>query len=43
MHSAFYTGRLSHHRRRPVPHAFDYGVRYAWIDLAELDVVFRGR
>ena len=43
MHSAFYTGRLSHQRRRPVPHAFDYAVRYAWIDLAELDVVFRGR
>jgi hypothetical protein len=43
MHSALYTGRLSHHRRRPVRHAFDYGVCYAWLDLAELDVVFRGR
>jgi DUF1365 family protein len=43
MHSALYTGRLSHHRRRPVPHAFDYAVCYAWLDLAELDTVFRGR
>jgi DUF1365 family protein len=43
MHSAFYTGRLSHQRRRPVAHGFDYGVRYAWMDLAELGVVFRGR
>ena len=41
MHSALYTGRLSHHRRRPVPHAFDYPVCYAWLDLAELDTVFR--
>ena len=43
MHSAFYTGRLSHHRRRPVSHAFDYPLCYAWLDLAELDEVFRGR
>ena len=43
MHSALYTGRLSHHRRRPVPHSFDYPVCYAWLDLAELDEVFRGR
>ena len=43
MHSALYTGRLSHRRRRPVPHAFDYAVCYAWLDLAELDQVFRGR
>jgi len=43
MHSALYTGRLSHRRRRPVPHSFDYAVCYAWLDLAELDVVFRGR
>jgi DUF1365 family protein len=43
MHSALYTGRLSHHRRRPVPHSFDYPVCYAWLDLAELEEVFRGR
>ena len=43
MHSALYIGRLSHRRRRPVPHAFDYALCYAWLDLAELDEVFRGR
>lgn len=43
MHSALYTGRLSHRRRQPVPHAFDYAVCYAWLDLAELDEVFAGR
>ena len=43
MHSALYTGRLSHHRHRPVLHAFDYPVCYTWLDLAELDTVFAGR
>ena len=43
MHSALYTGRLSHRRRDPVPHAFRYRVTFCWLDLAELDTVFRGR
>ena len=43
MHSALYTGRLSHRRREPVPHAFRYGVTLFWLDLDELDDVFRGR
>ncbi|MFO1407006.1 MAG: DUF1365 domain-containing protein [Steroidobacteraceae bacterium] len=43
MHSALYTGRLSHRRRHPRAHAFDYAVCYAWIDLTELDTVFAGR
>lgn len=43
MHSALFTGRLSHRRRQPVPHRFDYAVCYAWLDLAELDEVFAGR
>jgi len=43
MHSALYLGRLSHRRRQPRPHAFDYPVCYAWLDLGELDIVFRGR
>jgi DUF1365 family protein len=43
MHSALYTGRLSHHRHRPVPHAFDYPVCYTWLDLAELETVFARR
>ena len=43
MQSALYTGRLSHSRHAPVAHAFRYRVTLAWLDLAELDEVFRGR
>jgi uncharacterized protein len=43
MQSALYTGRLSHHRHLPTPHAFEYRMCMAWLDLAELDEVFRGR
>jgi uncharacterized protein len=43
MHSALYTGRLRHRRFSPTPHAFSYAVCLAWLDLAELDTVFRGR
>jgi hypothetical protein len=41
--SALYTGRLSHHRHLPVAHDFSYGLTLCWLDLAELDSVFRGR
>lgn len=43
MHSALYTGQLSHRRHRPVTHAFSYELTLCWLDLAELDEVFRGR
>ena len=43
MHSALYVGRLRHRRFAPTPHAFDYRVCMVWLDLAELDEVFRGR
>jgi DUF1365 family protein len=43
MHSALYTGRLRHRRYAPRPHAFDYRLFMAWLDLAELERVFRGR
>jgi DUF1365 family protein len=43
MHSALYTGRLNHRRFLPVAHAFRYRMTLAWLDLAELDSVFRGR
>lgn len=43
MHSALYTGRLRHRRFAPRPHAFSYAVYMAWLDLSELDEVFRGR
>jgi uncharacterized protein len=41
--SALYTGRLSHRRFLPVAHAFRYRVTLCWLDLAELEQVFRGR
>ena len=43
MQSALYIGRLRHRRHTPRPHAFSYAVYMAWIDLSELDEVFRGR
>lgn len=43
MRSALYTGRVRHRRRSPRPHAFSYAISYVWLDLGELDEVFRGR
>ena len=43
MESALFEGTLRHRRFAPVPHAFEYPVTLAWLDLAELDRVFRGR
>ena len=43
MESALYEGTLRHRRLTQVPHAFDYPVTLAWLDLSELDRVFRGR
>ena len=43
MESALYQGTLRHRRVAPVPHEFEYSVTLAWLDLAELDQVFRGR
>src|SRR6478735_5259570 len=43
MHSALFRGWLSHRRHQPKRHAFRYGLFMAWLDLAELDEVFRGR
>jgi DUF1365 family protein len=43
MHSALYIGKLRHRRSAPSPHAFFYAVYMIWLDLAELDSVFRGR
>jgi DUF1365 family protein len=43
LHSALYEGRLRHRRFAPVAHEFEYAVTLAWLDLGELDRVFRGR
>jgi DUF1365 family protein len=43
MHSALYTGQLRHRRYAPRAHQFSYRLFMMYIDLAELDEVFRGR
>jgi len=43
MHSALYLGKLRHRRSAPSSHAFSYAVYMIWLDLSELDTVFRGR
>jgi uncharacterized protein len=46
MHSCLYFGRVSHRRHggagHPVSHFFEYRIFMAWLDLDELDTVFRG-
>lgn len=41
--SAIYEGKVRHQRRMPRPHAFDYSMAQLYLDLDELDVVFRER
>jgi len=43
LHSALYTGWVSHRRRLPRMHAFRYPLFMVLLDLAELDQAFRGR
>ena len=43
MHSALYHGWLEHRRLAPRRHAFRYRLFMVYLDLAELDQVFRGR
>ncbi len=43
MHSAIYRGSLRHRRFTPRAHAFRYPLFMLYLDLAELDEVFRGR
>jgi DUF1365 family protein len=43
MHSALYIGQLRHRRLAPRPHGFSYAIYMVWLDLSELDSVFRGR
>jgi DUF1365 family protein len=43
MHSALYVGRLRHRRFAPRCHEFAYRVFMVYMDLAEIEEVFRGR
>ena len=43
MRSAIYHGWLRHRRHAPRLHAFRYRLFLMYLDLAELDTVFRGR
>jgi DUF1365 family protein len=43
MHSALYTGQLRHRRFTPRAHQFSYRLFMMYVDLAELDEIFRGR
>lgn len=43
MHSAIYYGSLRHRRILPREHIFNYTLFMTYIDLSELDTVFRGR
>lgn len=43
MHSAIYHGSLRHRRFAPRAHVFSYPLFMVYLDLSELDSVFRGR
>jgi DUF1365 family protein len=43
MHSALFEGAVRHRRFAPKAHEFSYTLFMAYLDLAELDEVFRGR
>jgi DUF1365 family protein len=43
MHSAIFEGQVRHRRMTPVPHSFRYRLYMMYLDLAELEKVFRGR
>ena len=43
MKSALYQGRVRHRRFAPKGHAFSYSLFLAYLDLGELDTVFKGR
>ena len=43
MNSCIYLGKIRHRRMQPRRHAFSYRLFMLYLDLAELDTVFRGR
>ena len=42
MKSALYFGQVSHRRTKPVIHGFQYDLFMVYLDLAELDTIFKG-
>jgi hypothetical protein len=42
-HSVIYEGHVHHRRQRPIRHEFRYALYLLYLDLDELDTVFRGR
>jgi len=43
MRSCIYEGRVRHRRREPTDHSFTFGLFMMYLDLGELNDVFRGR
>ena len=43
MHTCIYEGQVRHRRNTPTPHNFKYKLFYMYLDLDELDKVFRNR
>ena len=43
MHSCIFSGQVSHSRKSPMSHGFRYRVYMMYLDLDELDTVFKGR
>jgi DUF1365 family protein len=43
MYSCLYVGQIKHRRFAPKPHAFTYSLFMVYLDLAELDTVFKAR
>src|SRR5262249_36830630 len=42
-HSAVYEGIVRHRRRAPRPHAFRYRIAQLWLDLDEIETIFKDR
>jgi len=43
INSCIYVGTIRHRRYFPVPHAFNYAIYMSYLDLDELDQIYRGR
>ena len=43
MNSCLYEGHVQHSRIRPVRHEFQYSLYLVYLDLDELNDIFRGR